>query len=171
MLDIHNFKNTADYLPILNGVLFTDLVVILLLMKGAFQSKVLQKWYKDLSLSAVIADVLIIVLGIIIARFLYPYIFSKYSLLKFIGLAVLIQVTHDILFYFFCQSIPRGKSRILDIFKDYGKEKGSGAIIADSLMMISSILLASYLKGQNLNTNMIILILLVYLVPYMLYSL
>lgn len=171
MTSIHNFNDTSDYLPLLNGVLITDLLVIALLIGGVIQSKMLQKWYNELSLSAVIADVLIIVLGIILARFLYPYIFAKYSLLKFILLTVGIQITHDILFYFFCTSVPRGKSRILDIFKDYGKEMGTRAIMADSLMMISSILIATYLKGLTLNANMITLILAVYLVPYMLYTL
>jgi hypothetical protein len=171
MRDIHDFKNTSDYLPILNAVLITDLSVILLLMFGFIKSKVLQRWYKDLSLSAVIADVLIIVIGIIIARFLYPYIFSKYSLWKFIALAIVIQVIHDVLFYLLSTSIKRGKSRILDIFKDYGKEMGAGAIVADSLMMVSSILIASYLKGKSLNTNIVTLIVGVYLVPYMIYSL
>lgn len=171
MTSIHNFNDTSDYLPLLNGVLITDLIVIALLIGGVIQSKMLQKWYNELSLSAVIADVLIIVLGIIFARFLYPYIFAKYSLLKFILLTVGIQITHDILFYFFCTSVPRGKSRILDIFKDYGKEMGTRAIMADSLMMISSILIATYLKGLTLNANMITLILAVYLVPYMLYTL
>jgi len=168
--DVHNFNTTADYLPILNGVIFTDLLVIALLIGGAITSKVLQQWYRELSLSAVIADVLILVIGIIIARFLYPYIFAKYSLFKFILLAVLIQITHDILFYLFCTSVKRGKSRILDVFKDYGTEKGTGAIVADSLMMISSILIASYLKGFSLNANVIALILGVYLVPYMIYT-
>jgi len=171
MRDIHNFSNTSDYLSILNGVLITDLSVILLLIGGFIKSNVLKKWYKDLSLSAVIADVLIIVIGIIIARFLYPYIFKSYSLIKFILLAVLIQIIHDILFYFLCTAVPRGRSQILDIFKDYGKEMGSGAIVADSLMMVSSILIASYLKGLTLNTNIITLIIGVYLVPYMIYSL
>lgn len=170
MRDIHNFSNTSDYLSILNGVLITDLSVILLLIGGFIKSNVLKKWYKDLSLSAVIADVLIIVIGIIIARFLYPYIFKSYSLIKFILLAVLIQVVHDTLFYFLCTSVKRGRSHILDIFKDYGKEMGSGAIVADSLMMVSSILIASYLKGLTLNTNIITLIIGVYLVPYMIYS-
>ncbi len=169
--NISNFSNTADYLPILNGVIFTDLIVIALLIGGVIKSKVLQDWYRDLSLSAVIADVLILVLGIILARFLYPYVFGKqYSLLKFILLAVLIQITHDTLFYLLCTSVKRGKSRILDVFKDYGKEKGAGAIVADSLMMISSILIASYLKGCSLNANLIKLIIGVYLVPYMIYT-
>ena len=169
--NISVFKDTSDYLPILSGVLITDLSVIALLIGGMIQSKVLQKWYRELSLSAVIADVLIIVLGIILARFLYPYIFAKYSLGQFILLAVLIQITHDILFYLLCISIKRGKSPILDIFKDYGSEKGAGAIVADSSMMIMSILIASYLKGKSLNINIIVLIMAVYLVPYMLYTL
>lgn len=171
MVDIHNFNNVSDYLPILNSVIITDIFVIALLIAGLIKSTILKDWYKTLTLSAVIADVLIIVIGIILTRFFYPYVFSEYNLLNFILLAVVIQIIHDFLFYFFSTSIERGKSKILDIFKDYGKEKGFGAIIADSLMIISSILIASYLKGQTLNSNIIILIFSVYLVPYMIYSL
>jgi len=171
MVDIYNFNNVSDYLPILNSVIITDIFVIILLIKGLIKSKVLETWYRRLTLSAVIADVLIIVIGIILTRFFYPYLFSKYNLLNFLILAVIIQITHDILFYLFSKSIESGKSKILDIFKDYGKEKGVGAIIADSLMIISSILIASYLKGKTLNTNIIILIFSIYLVPYMIYSL
>jgi len=170
MVDICNFNNVSDYLPILNSVIITDIFVIMLLIKGLIKSKVLNNWYRRLTLSAVIADVLIIVIGIILTRFLYPYIFSKYSLFKFVILAVLIQITHDVLFYLFSTSVQRGKSQILDIFKDYGTEKGTGAIIADSLMIISSILIATYLKGKTLNANIIILIFSIYLVPYMVYT-
>jgi len=170
MPDISNFNNVSDYLPILNAVIITDIGVMMLLIMGFIKSKVLEHWYRRLSLSAVIADVLIIVIGIILTRWLYPYIFSKYSLLTFLLLAVIIQVTHDTLFYLFCTSVTRGKSVILDVFKDYGKEKGAGAIIADSLMIISSIIIATYLKGRTLNSNIIILIAVVYLIPYMIYT-
>ena len=169
--NISVFKETGDYLSIFNGVLITDLIVIAFLMAGWIQSKVLKKWYKDLNLSAVLADILILFIGIMIARFLYPYIFTQYSLLKFLGLAVCIQVVHDILFYQICLAVPRGQSQIMDIFKDYGKEKGVGAILADSTMMVSSILIASYLKGLGSNVNIITMIVAVYLVPYFIYSL
>ena len=168
--NISQFSNTSDYLSIFNGVLITDMFVICLLIGGAINSKVLKTWYKDLSLSAVIADVLIIFIGIILARFLYPYIFNEYSLIKFIGLAVCIQVVHDILFYQLCMSVPRGRSQILDIFKDYGRETGYKAILSDSAMIVSSILIGSYLKGMNLNSNLIIMITAVYIVPYLIYS-
>jgi len=169
--NISSFKETGDYLSIFNGVLITDLIVIAFLLAGWIQSKVLKKWYKDLNLSAVLADILILFIGIMIARFLYPYIFTQYSLLKFLGLAVGIQVVHDILFYQICLAVPRGQSQIMDIFKDYGKEKGVGAILADSTMMISSILIASYLKGLGTNVNIITMIVAVYIVPYFIYSL
>ena len=168
--NISQFGDTSDYLSIFNGVLITDMIVIGLLIGGAIKSSVLKTWYKDLSLSAVIADVLIIFIGIIIARFLYPYIFKEYSLVKFILLAVGIQVIHDILFYQLCVSVPRGKSQILDIFKDYGRENGYKAILSDSAMMVSSILIGSYLKGTSLNTNMITMISAVYILPYLIYS-
>ena len=164
MEDISNFNNVSDYLPILNSVIITDIFVIILLIKNLIKSTVLENWYRKLTLSAVIADVLI---GIILTRFFYPYIFSKYNLINFLIFAVVIKVIQDILFYLLSQSVTRGKSQILDIFKDYGEEKGFGAIIADSLMVISSILMASYLKGKTLNSNIIILIFSIYLIRYL----
>ena len=99
MIDIYNFNNVSDYLPILNSVIITDIFVIILLIKGLIKSKVLENWYRIFTLSAVLADVLIIVIGIILTRFFYPYIFSKYNLINFLILAVVIQITHDIFFY------------------------------------------------------------------------
>jgi hypothetical protein len=168
--NISDFNNTSDYISIFNGVLLTDMIVISLLIGGIIKSKVLNVWYRNLNLSAVIADILIIFIGIILTRFLYPYFFKQYSLFKFIGLAICIQVIHDILFYKLSISIPRGKSQIMDIFKDYGKEVSYKAILSDSAMMISSILIASFLKDQSVNINIIIMIVLVYLVPYLIYT-
>ena len=168
--NISNFSQVSDYLPILNAVLITDLIVIFMLLGGFIKSKVLKAWYTNFNLSAVIADILIIFIGILIARFLYPSIFNQYSLWKFIGLAICIQVVHDVLFYLIAKAVPRGQSKIMDLFKDYGKEKGAGAIMADSAMMATAILIASFLKGKSLNANLITLVVSVYIVPYVLYS-
>jgi len=170
MQNISNFNDINDYLYILNGVIITDLIVIVLCLMGAIPSKVLRQWYKEYTLSAVITDVLIIVIVIILARFLYSMIFKKYSLFTFLLLVVFIQIIHDIFFYFFVISVPRGWSRILDTFKDYGRESGFKAILSDSLMMISSVIIACYLKSLSLNTNIIVLISVIYLVPYFIYS-
>ena len=64
--NIANFNNVNDYLPLFNAVLITDLFVILLLNTKIIKSDVLRKWYSQYNLSAVIADVLIILFGFII---------------------------------------------------------------------------------------------------------
>ena len=82
--NIANFSNTKDYLPLLNGVLITDLFVIMCLNMKLIKSVVLKEWYGKYNLSAVIADVLIILIGLIIVRAFYYYIFDTFSIIKFI---------------------------------------------------------------------------------------
>ena len=168
--NIANFSNTKDYLPLLNGVLITDLFVILLLNMKLINSQVLRKWYSEYNLSAVIADVLIILIGLIITRAIYYYIFDNFSILKFILLAIVVQVIHDILFYILFKNVPRGMNRMLDTFKDYANEVSYKAIISDSGMMVMAAIIASYLAGESLNKNIIVLVVSVYMLPYLLYN-
>ena len=60
---------------------------------------------------------------------------------------------------------------MFDTFKDYAKELGFIILLADATMIISSILLGSLLASLSLNSNIVILIVLLYIIPYMLYSL
>ena len=121
-------------------------------------------------MSAVIADVLIILIGLIITRAIYYYVFDSFSIVKFVILAVIVQIIHDILFYVFFSSTPRGVNKMLDTFKDYANDVSYKAILADSGMMIMASLIASYLVNKNTNTNIIVLISFVYILPYLLYN-
>jgi branched-subunit amino acid ABC-type transport system permease component len=168
--NIANFNNINDYLPLFNAVLITDLFVIFLLNIKVIKSQVLQKWYSQYNLSAVIADVLIILIGLIITRAIYYYIFDNFSLSKFIITAVIVQIIHDIFFYIFFTNTPRGVSRMLDTFKDYANDVSYKAIFADSGMIIMACLIASYLVNKSTNTNIIVLISSLYLLPYLLYN-
>ena len=165
--DISNYNNVNDYLPILIGSLNSDLVIIFLVYHGFIRSNILKKWYKKYQISAVLADVLIMFIVIIVARFLYKFIFKSFSIIKFTGLTLCIQIIHDILFYFFFYLVPRGTNAMLDFFKDYAKDVSFMAIIGDSFMVIMSCLFSSYFATFNLNTNIITLIISLYFVPYM----
>ena len=167
LANISNFNNIKDYLPILNGCLNADLIVIVLTFHNAFGSK-LKKWYTTFQLNAVIADTLILMIGIILARYFYYYIFSEYSIIKFTGLAILIQIIHDLLFAFFFTSLPRGYHYMFDFFKDYAKEVGFKAVLGDSAMMAIACLLSSYLACFSMNINIIGLIVSLYYIPYLL---
>jgi hypothetical protein len=169
-MGIYNFNKTSDYFSIIAAAMITDMIVILLLKNKAFKSNTLEKWYSTYGFSAGLADVLSIVIVLIIARFLYFKIFTTENLLYFIGLTVLVQLVHDVLFYFLFKSIPRGVSKIMDSFKDYANENGGIILMADSLMMISTILLATYFTSFNVNINIILFIIALYLIVYFIYS-
>ena len=170
--DISHFNRVSDYLPILNAAILTDLGGIVLLLSKNIESKYLREWYKKYTLSAVIMDVLILVIGAVLARLAYPFFFSSsgFSLIGLAGLAVAIQITHDILFAVGFNMVPRGKSGIADLFQDYGKEIGVWILVADAIMMISTIVFGSLFASLSLHTNILLLIGLVYLVPYLLLS-
>lgn len=170
LTNISNFSNTNDYLPILNGALITDLIVILLSIFGFIQSESLKEWYRKYGLAAVLADVLVLVIVVIISRSLYPFLFKSYSLIAFVLLAVFIQLIHDVSFAKLFYSVPIGKSEILDTFRQYGTEVGPIILVADACMVVSTIVFASLLASKNRNVNMITLIVNLYMVPYLIYS-
>jgi uncharacterized protein YacL len=161
---------TTDYLSIINGAIITDLAVIFLVIIGHIQSKTLKEWYHKYGLSSVMADVLSIVIGIIIAQYIYPFIFRDFNIVLFCILAVVVQLIHDILFAQFFNWIPRGKSAILDTFKDYAKEMGLTILLADASMIVSTVIIGSLLTSFSKKANVITLIVLLYLIPYFLYS-
>ena len=168
--DISNFNKISDYLPIFNGVLISELIIILLIHVGFFKSIFLKKWYLNFNISAVIMDVFILVIGFIITRYLYKKLFKHYKLWKFIVLFLIIQIIHDILFYLLYEHvIPKGNNTVIDLFKKYGKEVGAVAIMGDSFMVIISCIIASLLVTKNINFNIILSIIIVYIIPYLIF--
>ena len=167
MKPIHNFYNINDYLPILNGALFAELVVLYLVYyTPIFNIKTLKKWYANFKLSAVIADVFILIIGLIIARYIYTYFKWKWNLLSFLSLVILIQIIHDILFYKLFMNIPKGANKMMDLFKLYAKEIGASAILGDSIMITICVLASYYFAGLTANSNIIISVILIYILPY-----
>jgi uncharacterized protein YacL len=168
--DITVFRKAVDYLPLINGAINTDLIVIMRVVLGQIKSKTLKEWYKKYGLAGVLADVLSITIGVIIVQLIYPLLFSNFNIFIFAILAVIVQVVHDLLFAQFFNWIPRGKSEILDTFKDYAKELGPVILLADAAMMVTTVFLTSFFASFNEKMNTIFLIINLYLVPYFLYS-
>ena len=83
---------------------------------------------------------------------------------------LVIQITHDILFYLMINIIPRGANKMIDLFKDYADEVSYKAIIGDSIMIIATGLIASYLANFDANINIIILTVFVYLLQYIIHT-
>jgi hypothetical protein len=168
--DISQFDNIDDYLPIITAILIVEVITIILSFTHITESNFLRIWYKQYQLSAVLADVSLIFLGVVITRALYYYVFDEFSIVNFVLLMVVVQVIHDILFYIMITQIPKGTNKIIDILKDYADEISYWAIIGDSAMMVSSALIASYLANFDANTNIIILAFYIYILQFILYT-
>ena len=168
--DISHFSNTTDYLPILSASILVELVVLMGVALGHINSVFLTAWYQQYRGMAVLADVLILVIGIVLARFVYPFIFTKWSFPQFLMLTIAIQVAHDLLFAAFFNAVPKGASAILDLFKKYAIEVGPTILLADAMMIGGAVLLAPLLASQSLNTNILVFLVALYLIPYVLYS-
>ena len=147
-------------LPLLNAALFTDLIVIALLLT-TFSSNTLTQWYRQFGIGAVIADVLVLVLVVWLAHFLY-----QGNIFVVACIAVGIQLIHDTLFGIFIQHY-HGKSPILNVFKGYSKEHGTNILIADAMMILSTVFFERVFSTFNYE---IVTVLLVYLVPYFVFS-
>jgi hypothetical protein len=168
--DLSRFNSVGDYFPIIIAGLIVDMFVLCLVLVGYINVKSLNQWYNNFQLLAVVADVFSIVIGIIIARFIYSFFFKSYSLMTFLILVCGVQLVHDLLFAAFFNGVPRNKSKILDIFKDYAKEVGFKILGVDALMMIGTVLLGSYLATWSFNSMIILSIVCMYILPYLLYS-
>ena len=164
--DISKFANMSDYLPIFTGIVIVEFIVLLIFVGHFIKSDTLDVWYHKYHIFAVVADILSVFLGIIIARFLYPYFFSKFSIVLFLLVVVGIQWIHDILFYLLFTSVPYGKNKVFDLFKEYAKSAGITAILGDSSIMIGSVLIASLLANLSANANFILLLFFLYCIPY-----
>jgi len=153
-------------LSLLNAGLLTDLIVIALSF-NVLKTPSLTLWYKKFGIGAVLADVLILVIGVLIASFIYPYLFTEYNLFYFIGLVLVVQLTHDLLFGFFVNRY-QGNSPFIGVFKQYVKEIGPRILLVDALMMISTVLLQK-LFSMSAN-NDVWAVVLVYIMPYLVFS-
>ena len=169
--NISDFKNNDDLLPIFLAVIIIDFIVILIAKHTTFFGKQINVWYDKLGMTAVLLDVFIIVIGLLITRFIFTYFNLTFSAIKFIIVALIVQVVHDFGLYKLFIENHKGGNLILEIYKDYSKENGAKIILADSMMVIGSCLLAMYLKSIPIYINTSLLIFIIYLIPYYIYFL
>jgi hypothetical protein len=167
--DISHFEKTSDYLPILLGILNAELTFLALLFYNFIKSSSVKGWYHTFNLNAVILDCCILFIGIILARFFYPFFFTKWNLFFFICLTLFIQIIHDYLFYLFLKLFPLGFNKVFDYMKKYAKNVGVYAIIGDSVLIATSCFLSSHFACYSLNIQIILLVFALYNIPYMIY--
>jgi len=165
-----NFNNKFEYVPIITANIYADLLIIFITFSQFFYiSSSLEGWYKKYRLSAMIADILIGVLYMLLGRFIVYKLGLKVGLTAFAGLCVAVQIFFDFLFFIFFTFVPKGSNDMLDYFKYYAKEVGADALLGDSFLVIFAVLISALLNSKSFDTNIIFLIISIYLSPFFIY--
>ena len=169
--DISNVNDNTDLLYITTAVVIVDMFVILMARDTNLFGKQINIWYDKFGLNAVILDVLIIIIGFIVTRYLFYYIELDFSPELFIFVALVVQILNDSALYeFVIKPYPQGHNQIIDVYKAYANENGYYIILADSAMVLSSAVLAMYLKTKPMHETSSLLIVGLYIIPYFLYQ-
>ena len=174
LANVGNFRAVEDWGFLLPAILFVDVVVIFMVRFFPVRfGKPINDWYDEFGLAAVLSDVSIIAIGIAISRYVYSYFFMEkegWHLAYFIGLAVIIQLLHDIAFtYGVVNTLPKGVNSMIDIFKEYVKG-GPSILFVDALMVVGSIMLGAALKNQDVHYTVSGSLVTVYALTYILFT-
>ena len=169
-----NVKDKFEYVPILTANIFADLLIIWItfskVLGGGKSWQILTKWYKKYRLSAMMADILIGVIYLLIARQVVDYMNMDITLFGFGVLAVIIQIVCDMFFYLVFTIIPKNHNDMLDLFKEWARFAKLDALWGDSILVIVGVIVSAFLNAQSFDFNMIVLILSCYLIPYIIYK-
>ena len=173
-----------DFITILSIVLITELLFLFSFRftKLPFTGVAINNWYTKFGWTSIILDVLILIIGFYLGKFVYKYLQKKKfyrkknisntkSLIYFLIILLIIQIIHDLLFYYiFILNSKKNNNEIMDEFKIYAKKQGSGAIIGDSAMVILSVIVLFFIKDVNNDYKIFLNVLSIYLIGYFLYQ-
>ena len=172
--NISNYTVESDLFYIFCAILTVDVVVLFLARNFKVGGKFLNEWYDNFHILAVMADVVVIFIGFIIARYIYTtFFFDRFgwNAVYFILLLVFIQVLHDTLFYIgVIRSTPQGTNDMMDTFKRYAQDLGGQIIGGDALLMVSSAVIAMLYKIGPFHIAISVTALATYLLPFAIYT-
>ena len=138
--------------------------------------KSINKWYTNLRWSAVLLDILSIMIGFYISLAIYNYLLKEKmiqknnQLMTLLAIVLCVQILHDILFYtLVIKNTPVGINQVMDEFIDYAEKVGINAIIGDSLMYIIGTPLLLYMNTQSHKTKEFVSIISLYITGYLIY--
>jgi hypothetical protein len=115
-------------------------------------------------MTAVTCDVLVLVLGVALAKFLVP-------MSNLIMTSVAVQLIHDILFYVgVIVPLPAGQNSVIDLFKRYASEGGWKILAADSAMIGLTVVGMDYLSDIPTDHMIFLGLLAVYSLTYLIYT-
>lgn len=157
-----------NWLALFTASAWVDFVVIGISKVFPSIFKELTIWYNRFGPVASALDVLILVLGVALAKFFVP----SATGITLAGLSIAIQIVHDVLFGIIITALPAGHNQLMDVFKLYVRgAPGWSILLGDAAMIGSTVFIMEWME-ENLSNNWIAFagILAVYSLLYILYT-
>ena len=168
-----------SFIHFLTSALIIECFMIFLFRftKSPFSGKSINSWYTNFEWSAVILDVLSLIIGFYIAKYAYLFLLKKdiiskkYALLTFLAIMLVIQIVHDFTFYFtVIKQHKTGRNAIMDELQSYANKVSYGAVIGDSFMYLLATPLLYFLIQMENEENTFISLVSAYIIGYILYQ-
>lgn len=155
---------SINWLALLSSATWVELIVMFIYRFIYPMTTSLGIWYTTYGMTAVTCDVLVLVLGVSLAKFLFPTS-------NLIMSSVAVQLIHDVLFYVgVIKTVPLGQNSVMDLFKRYASEGGFGILAADSAMIASAVVGMDYLSTLPTDYMIFLGLLAVYSLTYLIYT-
>ena len=169
--DVSEYENIYDWIIIVIAALIIEVLVISLVrFCPDIFGKAINIWFNRFKLSAVLADLLTLIVGFGITRYIYSeLIYPKYEWnpMYFVGLSGLVQVLYDLFFYFVViRPSSQGQNTMIDVLREYSVAGGSKILGADALKSMGTSVVAMLLKSAPLHVSASLAILSAYVVPF-----
>ena len=172
--NITNYKNVNDWFYLVPAAIVVDFIVITLTKYSGkapyFKVDALDAWYTQFGTLAMASDVLSALIGIMISRYIYTGLGLKNPLL-FLGIVIAFQLVHDAFFYLaVIRPLPVGHNKMIDVFKAYSEENGAKILVADALILLSTVGIASLLKSLPDHITIATSLIAMYSLTYIVYT-
>tara|TARA_Y100000389_G_scaffold205033_1_gene262209 strand:+ start:1397 stop:1942 length:546 start_codon:yes stop_codon:yes gene_type:complete len=167
------------FIHFLTAALVVELFMLFLFRftNSPFTGFAINNWYDTFRWVAILLDVLSVVIGFYIAKYIYSLLLKKdviskdRALLKFIVIMLAVQIIHDIGFYVLVISKTKpGVNDIMDGFIQYAEKVQAGAILGDSFMYLLATPLLVLLLKNNDENNVFISLVSLYVMGYFVYQ-
>ena len=102
------------------GVIELFMLYLFRFTKSPFTGISINRWYDNLGWTAIILDVLSVLIGFYIAKYIYDYLVDKnyintdYEMLKFLGLVLLVRLQWFLFYFFVIKPYPKNKNGMDD---------------------------------------------------------
>lgn len=172
LADIRNAMDPRTWLAIAAAACVVDTAGLFVWRYTATPTGPINKWYDRFGLAAYGADVLSMIIGVILTQLVATAIGGPWNPVLFCGIAVAIQMIHDIVFAgLIVPAVPKGRNAIMDLMREYSTMSGAGGIlIVDGIYMILTALIAMALVSVRPGVGWITLIIALYVTMYILYT-